>query len=158
MAADVQAKDTEEIARILDDFLVRSEAESCLLCDSGGHVLAHHGIEREDYFALSALSAGVFMASKELAHMLGETEFDTVFHQGHQTSLMIRGVTVDVLLVIIFTQAANLGLVKLYADPATAALQTLFEAIHSRPTSMPAGDHRAFVLKDEVLFTASKQG
>jgi len=154
MTADVQAKDTEEIARILDELLVRSEAESCLLCDSGGHVLAHQGVEREDPFALGALGAGVFMASKELARMLGETEFDTVFHQGHTTSLMIRGVTPDVLLVIIFTQTASLGLVKLYADPATASLQALFETIRSRGATLPAGDHRSFVLRDQVLFTA----
>ncbi len=154
MNQSVQARDTEEIARILDEFLVRSEAESCLLCDSGGHVLAHHGVEREDPFALGALGAGVFMASKELARMLGETDFDTVFHQGKTASLMIRGVAADVLLVIIFTQTANLGLVKLYAEPATADLQTLFEAIRNRKESLPAKDHSSFVLKDQILFNA----
>lgn len=154
MTADVQIKDTEEISRILDELLVRSEAETCLLCDSGGHVLAHHGVKREDPFALGALGAGVFAASKELARMLGETEFDTVFHQGRNTNLLIRGVTPDVLLVIIFTHATSLGLVKLYTDPATAALQSLFETIRTRGAPLPVDDHRSFVLRDQVLFTA----
>ena len=63
----VQAKDTEKIRRILTDLLVRSESDECFLCDSGGYLVAHEGVERADAALISALGAGVFMASRELA-------------------------------------------------------------------------------------------
>lgn len=149
----VQTKDLDKIRRILSDLLVRSESDECFLCDSGGYLVAHEGVERSDAALISALGAGVFMASRELARMLGEQEFNTVFHQGDNKNIFIRAVNVDVLLVIIFSGSGSLGLVKLYSAPAVTELQSVFEGIKQRHLEVPSTDHRAFVLRDENIFT-----
>ncbi|MEI8243003.1 MAG: roadblock/LC7 domain-containing protein [bacterium] len=149
----VQANDTEKIRRVLSDLLSRAEADECFLCDSGGYLVAHEGVERADAALISALGAGVFMASRELARMLGEKEFNTVFHQGENKNIFIRAVTADVLLVIIFSSAGSLGLVKLYATPAVTGLQAVFDTIRTRQIEVPAADHRSFVLKEETIFS-----
>ena len=146
----------EEIQRALTELLARSEADECLLCDSGGYILAHEGAERQDLFSISALSAGVFTASRELARMLGEKEFDTIFHQGENKSIFIRAVNAEILLVVILSSMASVGLVKLYSTPAAATLQILFEAIKRHNKEVPSADHRSFVLRDEPLFTAKQ--
>lgn len=150
----VQAQDMERIQQILTDLLDRSESEECFLCDSGGYLVAQEGAPREDATILSALAAGVFLASRELARMLGENEFNTVFHQGENKNIFIRAVTAELLLVIIFSSSGNLGLVKLYSAPAVADLQELFGAIQNRHDEVTSDDHRSFVLKQDAIFLA----
>jgi predicted regulator of Ras-like GTPase activity (Roadblock/LC7/MglB family) len=154
MTVAVHATETVEIRRVLAELLVRSEADECLLCDTAGHVLAHEGASREDPFPISALSAGVFAASRKLAAMLGESEFNTVLHQGVSKGILIRAVNADVLLVTLFTHAASIvGLIQLYSGPAVVELQNLFAAVRRRNDEVPAGDQRPFVLRDQDLFT-----
>jgi predicted regulator of Ras-like GTPase activity (Roadblock/LC7/MglB family) len=150
----VQAKDMERIRHVLSDLLSRSESDECFLSDSGGYLVAQEGAPRAEAAMLSALAAGVFLASRELARMLGEKEFNTVFHQGENKNIFIRAVTAELLLVIIFSSNGNLGLVKLYSAPAVADLQELFAAIQIRHDVEPATDHRSFVLKEDAIFMA----
>jgi len=88
---------------VLLQLLARSESDDCLLCDSGGHVLALEGASKHDPFLISALGAGIFGASRELARMLGENEFSAVLHQGERKSIFLRAVDADTLLVMIFS-------------------------------------------------------
>ncbi len=150
----VQAKDMERIRRALSDLLSRSESDECFLCDAGGYLVAQEGVPRADCSLLAALAAGVFLASRELARMLGENEFNTVFHQGENKNIFIRAVTADLLLAIIFSSNGNLGLVKLYSAPAVADLQELFTAIQRRHDEVPTADHRSFILKEDAIFVA----
>ncbi len=150
----IQAKDTEMIRRILADLISRSESDECFLCDSGGYLVAHEGEACADASLLAALGAGVFMASRELARMLGEKEFNMVFHQGENKNIFIRAVTLEVLLVIIFSGSGSLGLVKLYSAPAVTELQGVFAAIRTHAAEISASDHRSFVLNQEPMFRA----
>lgn len=145
MAFSLNEADVGKSRRILLDLIVRSESDGCVICDSGGYVLAQEGRGAQDPLLLSALGAGVFAASKELARMLGEDEFSAVFHQGERKSIFIRAVDREILLVIIFSNSASVGLVKLYATPAAAELRSVFEEVARRGNRM---DHpeQSFVL------------
>ncbi|MCF7837477.1 MAG: roadblock/LC7 domain-containing protein [Candidatus Marinimicrobia bacterium] len=145
MALSLMEEDIERLGRTMRNLLERSEADGCLLCDGGGYVLSQEGLEQVDPLLLSALGAGVFAASRELARVLGEDEFSAVFHQGEVRSIFIRAVTADVLLVIIFSRGAHAGLVKHYAAPAVAELKTAFEQVAAREHRVPHRE-RSFVL------------
>ena len=129
MALSLTEKDVAESRKILQDLLVRAEADGCVVCDCGGYVLAQEGRGAQDPLLLSALGAGVFGASRELARLLGEDEFSAVFHQGERKSIFIRAVDTDILLVIIFSNSASVGLVKFYAAPAASELKGVFAAV-----------------------------
>ena len=63
----------------------------------------------------------------------------------------------EVLLVIIFSVAANVGLVRLYAVPAASSLRTLIEELDARGEEV-AHPERAFVLTTGApLFGAAAQ-
>lgn len=147
MAFSLTEKDVLRIRRILVDLLDRSEADGCVVCDSGGYVLAQEGRGTSDPLLLSALGAGVFAASRELARILGEDEFSAVFHQGEKRSIFIRAVNREVLLVIIFSNTANVGLVRLYAGPAASEMRALFDEVVA---AGPGVEHpeRTFVLTE----------
>ena len=125
MALELSETNLHRVQRILQDFLVMSESQACLVCDSGGHALVEHGMTENDPFLIAALGAGGFAASRELARLLGEDEFSAVFHQGDKKSIFIRAIDGDALLVVIFSNRASLGLVKLYSAPAAAELRLI---------------------------------
>ncbi len=147
MALALREKDVARIHRILMELLVRSESDGCVVCDSGGYVLAQEGRGASDPLLLSALGAGVFAASRELARVLGEDEFSAVFHQGERRSIFIRAVNAEVLLVIIFSNTANVGLVRLYAGPAAGQMRALLEEIAATGEDVEHPE-RAFILTE----------
>lgn len=148
--------DVERLRRILLDLLVRSESDDCILCDAGGIVLVREGPESWDPLQISALGAGVFAASRELARILGENEFSAVFHQGEKKSIFIRAVNQEVLLVNIFSKAASVGLVKLYSTPTVAECRAIFAEIKARGTRPPGNTPMpTFVLRDKDIFGSS---
>lgn len=149
MAQLLQEKDSNRLRKVLLQLLARSESDDCLLCDSGGHVLALEGASKHDPFLISALGAGIFGASRELARMLGENEFSAVLHQGERKSIFLRAVDADTLLVMIFSQGANVGLVKLYSTPAVEDLRQILVDIKHGQSVPDAEDSRPFVLSQE---------
>jgi predicted regulator of Ras-like GTPase activity (Roadblock/LC7/MglB family) len=147
MALAIVQQDLIRLRRILLELLERSEADGCVLCDEGGYVMAQEGRGTDDPTLLSALGAGVFAGSRELAKILGEDEFSAVYHQGEKKSLFIRGVTSEVLLVIIFSQSANIGLVKFYSAPAATDIRSVVEELSARGGMRPPAE-QSFVLRD----------
>jgi len=112
--------------RILSDLLVRAEAEAVFLCDRGGNIIAQSSANtysREDNMA--ALAAGSFFATRELARLLGESEFHCVFHQGETNSVYMQQTTFDLLMLVVFGKESNPGLVRLYATEGGRAIDKL---------------------------------
>lgn len=147
MAFSLGINDVGNIKRILKQLLQRSESQGCMVCDFSGYVLAHEGISCTDPMLISALGAGVFAASRELARILGENEFSAVTHTGEKRSLFICAVNQDVLMVDIFSNAANMGLVKLYAKPAVADLRAQFADISKRG-DLQESEEQTFVINE----------
>jgi len=83
----------EDLKRV-DDYLAQtladSQAKNILLIDRSGQLITKHGsISRRDASNISALSAGLFSATNELAKLLGEKEFTVTFHQGEEANIHI---------------------------------------------------------------------
>jgi len=158
MTYELTRRDVNRLRKVLIELLDQSEADSCLICDGAGHVLAHENVNRQDPLLVSALGAGVFAATRELARILGEDEFSTVLHQGVKRSILIAAATEEILLVVMFSGEHRVGLVKLYAPTAAAAVRGVFESIRDRgPTAEESAD-RSYVLKDTTDIFAGTPG
>lgn len=147
MAFVLVPKDVQRMHLVLNQLLLRADSQGCMVCDFSGHVLTEVGFDCHDPMLISALGAGVFAASRELARLLGENEFSSVIHQGEKRSLFICAVNNDILLVTVFSNSASVGLVKLYARPAVAELRALFAGIQDRGDTRPSNE-QTFVLND----------
>lgn len=147
MAFVLDVADVLSLGHILRELLGNSEADGCLVCDTAGHVLVHEGVSTADPLLVSALGAGVFAATHELASLLGEEEFSTVLHQGANRSLLICAANEDALLLVTFPSRANLGLIKLYAPSTASALRVGLEQVRARGLLADSED-RTFVLRD----------
>jgi len=120
-------EDVAKIDEILAEFLEVSGAKCALLVDKEGHMVTKKGnTSTLDLDTVSALVAGSFAATKEMARLLGETEFSVLFHQGKRDNIQLTLVGDTTLLTVIFDDKTTLGMVRLYATEAANQLQDVF--------------------------------
>jgi len=126
-------KDIAHVDRVLEEFLKLSGARLALLVDTEGHLVTRQGGPVEfDMDSVSALVAGSFAATKEMAHCLGEEEFSIMFHQGKKDSIQLTLVGDRALLGIVFDEETTIGMVRLYAQEAARRLTEIFEKSDSQ--------------------------
>ncbi len=78
--------------------------------------------------AFATLTAADFSANDQLARLIGETDFNTLFHQGERESMYLADVARRVILVVLFDNRTTLGLVRLKMKFAVDDLTKLFDA------------------------------
>jgi len=133
------AEDQMAIEQRLGEFLTKSEAQWSALVDKGGNLFAQKGETGSlDLSILSALAAGSFAATHELAKRLGESEFSALYHEGHGQHILMSALNHECLLVTIFGEKTNIGLVRFYSQQVTGTLNELLQkAREKEATSGP---------------------
>ncbi len=135
------AKDVTRLDSELDGFLELSGARCALLIDKEGHLVTRRGdAPQSSLESISALVAGTFAATRELARLMGEEQFSTLFHQGSRDSIQVSTVGDRALFAMVFDQRTNLGLVRYYAVETTRKLQRIMDAIAASPQVAGAGE------------------
>jgi predicted regulator of Ras-like GTPase activity (Roadblock/LC7/MglB family) len=120
-------KDLSRIDKILQEFVRLSAAKSILLIDKEGHMITRVGVQSTlDEDTISALVAGSFSATREMARLLGEREFTALFHQGERDNIQLSLVGDRTILTVLFDDTTTLGMIRLYVTEAVNKLQTLF--------------------------------
>lgn len=126
-------EDIEKIDRLLAEFLRLSGAKCALLIDKEGHLVTRRGEVRTiDMDTISALVAGSFAATKEMARLLGEDEFTALYHQGTRDNIQLSLVGNRTLLTILFDDRTTVGMVRLYANETAKKLTDIFRVAESR--------------------------
>jgi predicted regulator of Ras-like GTPase activity (Roadblock/LC7/MglB family) len=117
-----------DVNRLLREFLKLSNAKCAMLIDREGHMVTRQGVTRDlDMDTISALVAGSFAATREMARVLGEDEFSVLFHQGKTDNIQLSLVGDRTLLTVIFDEATTVGMVRLYAAETVKRMVDLFE-------------------------------
>jgi predicted regulator of Ras-like GTPase activity (Roadblock/LC7/MglB family) len=113
------------ITKALDRFLVDCNARCALLVDRTGQLVATVG-ERPtfDPTAFATLTAADFSANDQLAKLIGENDFNSLFHQAD--------VARRIILVVLFDNRTTLGLVRLKLRQTVGELSQLFETVFTR--------------------------
>lgn len=125
--------DVDRIDGELDGFLELSGAKAALMIDKEGHLVTRRGEPiQASVETISALIAGSFAATKEMARLLGEDEFSNLFHQGQRDNIQISLVGDRSLLAVVFDDRTNLGLVRFYAQECTRRLREIMVEITNR--------------------------
>ena len=133
-------EDVDSINAILDAFLKQSAAKCALLVDKDGHMVTYRGQSRKvDLDTISALVAGSFAATREMAKLLGEEEFTALFHQGRSDNIQLSLVGDRALLTALFDETTTVGMVRLYATDAAKRMAALFKKKASEPATVPVG-------------------
>jgi len=126
-------QDSHRITAILGDFLAQANARTALIVDKTGQMVATVGeVPSFDPTAFASLTAADFSANDQLAKMIGEAEFGSLFHQGEQESLYLADIAGRVILVVLFDNRTTLGLVKLRVKATVGELNQVFAEMLSK--------------------------
>jgi predicted regulator of Ras-like GTPase activity (Roadblock/LC7/MglB family) len=126
-------EDSGKIHVILSDFLRESNARTGMIVDRTGQMVAVVGEEPSfDPTAFASLTAADFSANDQLARMIGEPEFGSLFHQGEKESMYLADIARRVILVVLFDNRTTLGLVKLRVRQTVLDLRHVFEEMFTR--------------------------
>jgi len=146
----ITKEDIAKIDELFSQYLVDSQAKDIILLNKSGELLAKSGaVTQESAVAVSALAAGVFSATNELAKLLGEQEFTLTFHQGKETNIHISLVDPLVLLAVIFDNKAPIGAVRFWAKKISSSIKPILQNMASGSQQEPSQDLRKG-LHDEI--------
>lgn len=136
-------EDFSALTQVLQRFLFDSNARCALLVDRSGQLVTFAGDRPTfDVTAFATLTAADFSANDQLARLIGESEFNTLFHQGDKESMLLADVARRVILVALFDNRTTLGLVRLKMRGIVDELGRLIErslqrSQASNPTRQP---------------------
>jgi len=139
------------ILKSLQQFLYDSNARSALLVDRSGQLVATVGEPPQfDPTAFATLTAADFSANDQLARLIGETEFNSLFHQGEQESMYLVDIARRVILVILFDNRTTLGLVRLKVKHTVEELTRLFAEMFQRGREQTSPPNILAGAEDEI--------
>ena len=139
------------ITQSLQRFLHEANARCALLVDRTGQLVATVGEQPHfDPTTFATLTAADFSANDQLAKLIGEKDFNSLFHQGEKESMYLADVARRVILVVLFDNRTTLGLVRLKLKQAVEELTQLFEAVFARGTGHSAGPGILAGAEDEI--------
>lgn len=131
--------DVDKIDKALLSYQSLSKSKCNILVDIEGHAVTQVGdTEGIDLETISALVAASFAATKEVAKILGQTEFTTLTHQGKIESIQLTLIGDRTILATIFDSKTTIGMVMFYTKECVDRLTTIFEEIGSRKQDVRA--------------------
>ena len=121
-------KDFNSLSDSLRRFLDESGSHCALLVDRSGQLITTIG-EKPDFdtTAFASLTAADFSANDQLARLIGENDFSSLFHQGERESMYLAGVAGRLILVALFDNRTTLGMVRLRTKQAVEELTSICE-------------------------------
>ena len=126
-------KDFWSINDSLNRLLQGTHAKTILLIDREGQLITSTGDTRKmDTSSFATLSAADFAATSQLAALIGEKEFSTLFHQGEKENLYVSLVANRIILAVIFDNRTTLGLVRVKTRGTVAELEKAFHGLFSK--------------------------
>ncbi len=127
------AADVDRINSTLLAFVKKANAHCCLVLDKEGHMVAKQGfLANLDSTALSALVAGSFASTREVAKLLGEKEFKVLFHQGADHAIHITLVGDRTLQVAVFSSQVKPGMIQVLCKELATQMEELLAQIENR--------------------------
>lgn len=136
LIASIGTNDLERFDRLLAAFLAETNARCVLLIDRTGRVLTHAGDTGGfDQTTFASLAAADFAANDQLATLLGETEFSSLYHHGERHSMYLADLSGWAILATIFDRSTTLGMVRVKARGYVPGFRAIFDELAVRGPS-----------------------
>jgi predicted regulator of Ras-like GTPase activity (Roadblock/LC7/MglB family) len=146
-----EERDFNVIDKLLQAFLYDSSARCTLLIDRTGQLITTAGEKPEfDSTAFASLAAADFSANDQLASMIGENEFSSLFHQGEKESMYLADVAKRVILVVLFDNRTTLGMIRIKVKGVVRELSEIFRQMFERSAAEPSTSRVETAFVDEA--------
>jgi predicted regulator of Ras-like GTPase activity (Roadblock/LC7/MglB family) len=122
----------KSISEILSELASKTRARIIIFSDMNGHAITQRGnVTDVNISNMSALAAGGFSATTEIARLIGEKkQFKFIFHEGENNNVYLSNVGDNFLLILIFNSQTALGMIRIYTKRAIDALSELLTNVN----------------------------
>jgi predicted regulator of Ras-like GTPase activity (Roadblock/LC7/MglB family) len=108
------ADDAAAFEELLREFITDTGSLCTMLVDRTGRLLAQAGdTAGMDGVAFASLASADFAASDQLAELLGEAEFTSLYHHGAERSMFLAEIGGAAILAALFDTRTTLGMVRI---------------------------------------------
>jgi len=123
-----------QIKSILSELKKFTQAKHVFITDSEGHCIASTGEIDEVYLnSISSLIAGSIAAVNGIGQMLNNSKsFDSVISESLEQSIYILFINERTMLVVVYSNESNLGIVKMRSKSALTKLKKVFTTINEK--------------------------
>jgi predicted regulator of Ras-like GTPase activity (Roadblock/LC7/MglB family) len=135
----------------LKRFLGETKSRCALLVDRSGQLVTTVGeAPGLDTTTFASLTAADYSANDQLAKLVGENDFSSLYHQGEKESIYVADIARRLLLVTIFDSRTTVGLVRLRMKDEVEELTLLIDRVFSRSRDGAAPRHPLEGADDEI--------
>jgi len=145
-----------KLSRILTALSRQTEAEALVVMDNGGNILSQvSDMADSRNQTVAALAAGSFSATKELAGLLGEPVFKSIFHRGEEKSVYLHAITSRFLILMVLSGNTTQGLAKLYLERCGRQLETILGSTGAQSAADAGASEKFEIDENAALFGES---
>lgn len=121
------AADTDRINAALLAFVKKTGAQSVMVIDREGHMVARQGFRQNesDSQSLAALVAGSFATTSQVAKMLGDSDFRVLSQVGSEFSLSVNLLGERTLQVAVFSSQVKPGMIQVHCTELSRQLEAV---------------------------------
>jgi predicted regulator of Ras-like GTPase activity (Roadblock/LC7/MglB family) len=118
-----------QVSEALRELVASTRADFAIFSDANGNPITHAGKAGQiNLSSLSALAAGDFAATTEIARLLGERDgFKFLFQEGEHRNIYLCNVGFNFLLAIVFEKSVALGLIRIFTNKSVERLKQILE-------------------------------
>jgi predicted regulator of Ras-like GTPase activity (Roadblock/LC7/MglB family) len=115
--------DVNRFEELLAAFVRDSRSLCAFLVDRAGRLIASQGDRTGlDEVSFASLASADFSASNQLAVLLGEDEFSSLYHHGAERSMFLADIAGVAVLAVLFDTRTTLGMVRIRTKSVVPAL------------------------------------
>lgn len=121
------------IKDILKSLKTNTRAEIVFITDSEGHCIASTGEMEDSHLnSISSLIAGSMAAVNGIGQMLKVEKFTTILTESSDKNLHISSINDRTMLIVIFDNSSNLGIIRFRVKSAIQDLEKVFITINEK--------------------------
>lgn len=112
----------------LERVIIETNADHVVFATKSGEILEHRGISLgTQVVSITALLAGIFNTTKELAKIVHEKNFEQFFIKGRKWKLFYKNISSLFILIVLFKDRSLLGTVKISSEKFANNVNRIFE-------------------------------
>ena len=121
------------IKEILKSLKTNTRSEIAFITDSEGHCIASTGEMEDSHLnSISSLIAGSMAAVNGIGQMLNVSKFTTILTESADKNLHISLINDRTMLIVIFDNSSNLGIIRFRVKTAIQELEKVFITINEK--------------------------
>ncbi|MDR2693665.1 MAG: roadblock/LC7 domain-containing protein [Chitinispirillales bacterium] len=126
-------EDIDRLDAILLPLTQKANLLLAVLINKDGRLLTNQGqLESVDIVSLAALVAGNTASTLAIAHLVGETEFCTMYHQGKDKHIYVASIDDNTFLALVFDDRTNIDRVKVFARQFDRQLKEALQRVYDK--------------------------